>query len=120
MLAYRGVFVAIVIAGLSLAVATGSATLDRKRVLGLMRLMGLPVSVLRRIITREAAVALLTVLLLPVGLGFLVAWLMVTFINDTYRVTWPALDYFTVLGLSLLLTLGAVIATFSLNRGNRQ
>ena len=108
-------FVAVAIAGLSLAVATASV-LDRKRVLGLMRLMGMPVSVLRRIITREAAVPLLTVLLLSVGLGFLVAWLMVTFINDTYRVTWPAPDYFAALALSLslLLALGAVIATFSL------
>lgn len=117
-LAYLGMFVAIAIAGLSLAVATASAVLDRKRVLGLMRLMGMPVSVLRRIITREAAVPLLTVLLLSVGLGFLAAWLMVTFIDDTYRVTWPAPGYFMALGLSLLLALGAVTATFSLIRGN--
>ncbi|MET4093802.1 FtsX-like permease family protein [Arthrobacter sp. UYCu712] len=117
-LAYLGMFVAIAIAGLSLAVATAAAVLDRKRVLGLMRLMGMPVSVLRRIITREAAVPLLTVLLLSVGLGFVVAWLMVTFINDTYRVTWPAPAYFIALGLSLLLALGAVTATFSLIRGN--
>lgn len=117
-LAYLGMFVAIAIAGLSLAVATASAVLDRKRVLGLMRLMGMPVSVLRRVITREAAVPLLTVLLLSVGLGFLVAWLMVTFIDDTYRVTWPAPDYFGAMGLSLLLALGAVTATFGLIRGN--
>lgn len=117
-LAYLGMFVAITIAGLSLAVATASAVLDRKRVLGLMRLMGMPGSVLRRIITREAAVPLLTVLLLSVGLGFLVAWLMVTFIDDTYRVTWPAPNYFVALGLSLLLALGAVTATFGLIRGN--
>jgi hypothetical protein len=117
-LAYLGMFVAIAIAGLSLAVATASAVLDRKRVLGLMRLMGMPASAVRRIITREAAVPLLTVLLLSVGLGFLVAWLMVTFIDDTYRMTWPAPDYFMALGLSLLLALGAVTATFGLIRGN--
>ncbi|CAI3798667.1 FtsX-like permease family protein [Pseudarthrobacter sp. MM222] len=117
-LAYLGMFVAIAIAGLSLAVATTSAILDRKRVLGLMRLMGMPVSVLRRIITREAAVPLFTVLLLSVGLGFLVAWLMVTFIDDTYRVTWPTPDYFVALGLSLLLALGAVAATFGLIQRN--
>jgi ABC-type antimicrobial peptide transport system permease subunit len=117
-LAYLGMFVAIAIAGLSLAVATASAILDRKRVLGLMRLMGMPVSVLRRIVTREAAVPLLAVLLLSVGLGFLVAWLMVTFIDDSYRVTWPAPDYFMALGFSLLLALGAVTATFGLIRSN--
>ncbi len=117
-LAYLGMFVAVAIAGLSLAVATASAILDRKRVLGLMRLMGMPVSVVRRIITREAAIPLLTVLLLSVGLGFLAAWLMVAFIDDTYRMTWPAPDYFMALGVSLLLALGAVTATFSLVRGN--
>ncbi|MFF1255134.1 FtsX-like permease family protein [Pseudarthrobacter sp. NPDC058329] len=117
-LAYLGMFVAIAIAGLSLAVATASAVLDRKRVLGLMRLMGTPVSVVRHVIMREAAVPLLTVLLLSVGLGFLVAWLMVTFINDAYRLTWPAPDYFMALGLSLLLALGAVTATFRLIRSN--
>lgn len=117
-LAYLGMFAAIAIAGLSLAVATASAVLDRKRVLGLMRLMGMPVSVLRRVITREAAVPLLTVLLLSVGLGFLVAWLMVTLIDDTYQMTWPAPVYFVALGLSLLLALGALTATFGLIRGN--
>lgn len=117
-LAYLGMFVAIAIAGLSLAVATASAILDRKRVLGLMRLMGMPVSVLRRIVTREAAVPLLAVLLLSVGLGFLVAWLIVTFIDDSYRVTWPAPDYFMALGFSLFLALGAVTATFGLIRSN--
>ncbi|KIS28982.1 hypothetical protein TV39_02380 [Arthrobacter sp. SPG23] len=117
-LAYLGMFVAVAIAGLSLAVATAAAVLDRKRVLGLMRLMGMPVSVLRRIIAREAAVPLVTVLLLSIGLGFLVAWLMVTGIDDAYRVTWPAPDYFIALGLSLFLALGAVTATFSLVRGH--
>jgi hypothetical protein len=58
------------------------------------------------------------VLLLSIGLGFLVAWLMVTSIDDSYRVTWPARDYFIALSLSLLLALGAVTATFSLIRTN--
>ena len=116
-LAYLGMFVAITIAGLSLAVSTASAVLDRKRVLGLMRLMGMPESVLRRIIIREAAVPLLTVLLLSLGLGFLVAWLMVTFIDGTYRMSWPAPSYFAALGLSLLLALAAVAAMAGLVRG---
>jgi ABC-type antimicrobial peptide transport system permease subunit len=117
-LAYLGMFVAVAIAGLSLAVATASAMLDRKRVQGLMRLMGMPVSVLRSIITREAAIPLLAVVLLSVGLGFLVAWLMVTFTDDTYQLTWPTIDYFLALGLSLLLALGAVVTPFSLVRAN--
>jgi ABC-type antimicrobial peptide transport system permease subunit len=117
-LAYLGMFVAVAIAGLSLAVATASAMLDRKRAQGLMRLMGMPVSVLRSIITREAAIPLLAVVLLSVGLGFLVAWLMVTFTDDTHQLTWPTIDYFLALGLSLLLALGAVVTPFSLVRAN--
>ncbi|MEV4953080.1 FtsX-like permease family protein [Paenarthrobacter nitroguajacolicus] len=117
-LAYLGMFVAVAIAGLSLAVGTASAILDRQRVLGLMRLMGMPPFVLRRIITREAAVPLLSVLVLSIGLGFLTAWLMVTAIDDSYQVDWPEPGYFTALGLSLVLACCAVVATFGLVRGS--
>lgn len=115
-LAYLGMFVAVAIAGLSLAVGTASAILDRQRVLGLMRLMGMPASILRRIIAREAAVPLLSVLLLAIGLGFLTAWLMVTALNDAYQLSWPEPGYFIALALSLVLALSAVIATFGLIR----
>jgi len=117
-LAYIGVFVAVVIAGISLAVSTAAAILDRKRVLGLMRLMGMPVSVLRRVIVQEAAVPLLAVLLLSVGLGFLVAWLMITSLGGGRTITWPSVEYYAALSLSLLLALAAVTATFGLIRPN--
>lgn len=117
-LAYLGMVIAVVIAGVSLAVGTASAVLDRKKVLGLMRLMGMPASALRRIILGEAAVPLLTVLALSIGLGFLVAWLMVTGIDDSYKVTWPGVDYFIALGISLILALAAVTATFGLIQRN--
>lgn len=117
-LAYLGMFVAVAIAGLSLAVGTAAAIMDRKRVFGLMRLMGMPASVLRGIITREAVVPLLSVLLLSVSLGFLTAWLMVTAINDNYQVAWPEPGYFVALAVSLALSCCAVAGTFGLIRGN--
>lgn len=117
-LAYLGMVIAVVVAGVSLAVGTASAVLDRKKVLGLMRLMGMPTSALRRIILGEAAVPLLTVLALSIGLGFLVAWLVVTGIDDSYDVTWPGIDYFIALGISLILALAAVTATFGLIQRN--
>ncbi|MFK0040275.1 FtsX-like permease family protein [Paenarthrobacter sp. NPDC090517] len=117
-LAFLGMFVAVAIAGLSLAVGTASAILDRQRVLGLMRLMGMPPFVFRRIITWEAAVPLLSVLVLSIGLGFLAAWLMVTAIDDSYQVAWPDPGYFAALGLSLVLACFAVVATFGLVRGS--
>jgi hypothetical protein len=58
------------------------------------------------------------VLLLSIGLGFFIAWLMVTSIDDSYKVSWPTPDYFIALGLTLLLALGAVTAAFTLIRSN--
>jgi hypothetical protein len=117
-LAYIGVFVAVVVAGISLAVSTAAAILDRKRVLGLMRLMGMPVSVLRKVIVLEAAVPLLAVLLLSVGLGFLVAWLMISSFGGGRTIAWPSTEYYAALSFSLLLALAAVAATFGLVRSN--
>ena len=111
-------FVAVVVAGISLAVSTAAAILDRKRVLGLMRLMGMPVSVLRRVIVQEAAVPLLAVLLLSVGLGFVVAWLMISSFGGGRSITWPSTEYYAALSFSLLLALAAVAATFGLIRPN--
>lgn len=117
-LAYLGVFVAVLIAGISLAIATAAAIIDRQRVLGLMRLMGMPVTVLRKVIVREAAVPLLAVLLLAVGLGFLVAWFMIYSLGGDRTITWPAMSYYSALLTSLVLALGAVAATFGLLRTN--
>ncbi|MGX5358167.1 FtsX-like permease family protein [Kocuria sp. KH4] len=117
-LAHLGTFVAVTIAGISLAVATGAAVLDRRRALGLMRLMGMPLSALRGVVIREAAVPLLSILLLSAGLGFLAAWLVVKTLNDTYSVGWPEPAYFATLGLSMALALAAVTVTFTLLRAN--
>ncbi|MFE7629951.1 FtsX-like permease family protein [Kocuria sp. NPDC057446] len=115
-LAYLGTFLAVTIAGISLAIATAGAIIDRRRALGLMRLMGMPVSALRGIIVREAAVPLLSVLLLSAGLGFFVAWLVVTGLSDDYSITWPSPTYFITLGLGMALALAAVAITFGLLR----
>lgn len=117
-LAYIGVFIAVVVAGISLAVSTAAAVLDRKRVLGLMRLMGMPVSALRKVIIQEAIIPLLAVLLLAVGLGFFVAWLMITSFGGGRTISWPSPEYYAALSLSLILALAAVTATFGIIRPN--
>jgi len=113
-----GTFVAVVIAGISLAVSTAAAMLDRKRVLGLMRLMGMPVEVVRGVIAREAAVPLVAVLLLSAGLGFVVAWLMVISFGGGRTITWPGPVYYAALSFSILLALAAVTAAFGLIRSS--
>lgn len=117
-MAYLGVFVAVLIAGISLAVATAAAIIDRQRVLGLMRLMGMPVTVLRKVIVREAAVPLLAFLLLAIGLGFLVAWFIIYSLGGDRTITWPAVSYYSALLTSLVLALSAVAATFGLLKTN--
>ena len=117
-LAPDGAFVAVVIAGISLAVSTAAAMLDRKRVLGLMRLMGMPVEVVRGVIAREAAVPLVAVLLLSAGLGFVVAWLMVISFGGGRTITWPGPAYYAALSFSILLALAAVTAAFGLIRSS--
>lgn len=118
-LAYLGVGIAILVAGASLAVATVAAVLDRRRVLGLLRLIGMPVASMRRIVVCEAAVPLLAVMALSVGLGLISAWVILTGLTEGGRTLgWPDVRYYVALGGSLLLALGAVAATFGTIRRN--
>lgn len=118
-LANLGILVATVISAVSLAVSTIAAILDRKRVLGLLRLMGMPVSTMRRVILAEAALPLATVFALCVGLGFLVAWCILAGLTEGRRtVSLPDPTYYLALAASLLLAATAVVGTFRTARKN--
>lgn len=118
-LAYLGVGIAILIAGVSLAVASAAAVLDRRRVLGLLRLIGMPVRGIRRIVVFEAAIPLIAVMALSVGLGLLSAWVILTGLTGGGRTLgWPDSRYYVAIGGSLVLALGAVAATFGTIRRN--
>ena len=116
--AYTGAFVTIVIAGLSLALSTAGAMLDRKRVFGLLRLMGMPIRQLDRVIVFETAVPLVAVLALSVGLGYVAAFLILDMLSDAFTVGVPDLLYFGLLALGLLLALAMVAATLGMIRRN--
>ena len=112
---------ATVISAVSLAVSTSTAILDRRRVLGLLRLMGMPVSTVQRVVLAEAALPLATVFALCVGLGFLVAWCVVASLTEGRRtVSWPNRSYFLALATSLLLAAAAVVGTFRTARKNTE
>lgn len=118
-LAHLGILVATLISAVSLAVSSIAAILDRKRVLGLLRLMGMPASTVRRVIIAEAALPLATVFALCVGLGILTAWCIVAGITEGRRtITWPPPSYYLVLATSLTLAATAVLATFRTARTN--
>lgn len=116
--AYLGAFVSIAIAGCSLAIATAAAVIDRRRVLGLLRLMGMPASQLHRMVGFEAAVPLVGVLGLSVAAGYLVADVIVENLAGGIDVGWPEPMYFVALALGLILALGAVAATVGTIRRN--
>ncbi|MFV2010469.1 MULTISPECIES: FtsX-like permease family protein [unclassified Micromonospora] len=112
-LANLGILVATLISAVSLAVSTIAAILDRKRVLGLLRLMGMPVSTVRRIVLAEAALPLATVFALCIGLGFLVAWSILAGLTEGNRtISWPEASYYHALAASLLLAAAAAVGTF--------
>ncbi len=114
--AYLGAFISIAIAGFSLAIATASAMIDRKRVFGLLRLMGMPASELRRIVSLEAAVPLIAVLALSIALGLFVAWLILGTLAAEIPFTWPEPPFFVTLAVGLAVALGTVASTFGLIR----
>jgi putative ABC transport system permease protein len=118
-LAYLGVGVATLVSAVSLGVATTAAMLDRKRVLGLLRLMGMRVWTLRRIIGYETAAPLLVIVTLCIGLGFLTAYLILTGLTDgTRTIGMPDGRYFIALATSVLLVVVAVVSTFGTLRRN--
>ncbi|WP_018253659.1 ABC transporter permease [Salinispora mooreana] len=112
-LGHLGVLVATLISAVSLAVSSIAAILDRKRVLGLLRLMGMPASTVRRVIVAEAALPLATVFALCVGLGILTAWCLIAGLTEGRRtITWLPPSYYLILATSLALAATAVISTF--------
>jgi len=118
-LANLGMFVAVVIAGLALAVSTAASILERKRVFGLLRLMGMPMSLLRGIVVREAVLPLMTAVIVAAGLGYLMAALMLNGLDGTRSVSWPDGSYFLTLGVSAALAVGAVVVACGLLRQHR-
>jgi putative ABC transport system permease protein len=120
-LAYLGIGVATFIAAFSLAISAVAAVLDRKRVLGLLRLLGMPVSALRRIVGYEAAVPLLAVVALSIGLGFGVAQMILVGLTGGSRtIGWPDPRFLIALGASAVLAAAAVVTTFGTIRRNTE
>lgn len=112
-LAWVGILVAMLISVVSLAVSTAASMVDRARVLGLLRLSGMPASVLRRMIVVETALPLGAVFLVSIGLGFTASWALVVGLTDGRRgVTLPDPAYLGLLGICFALAALAIGAVF--------
>ena len=119
-LAGIGVLIAAAISAISLAISTAAGIIDRRRVLGLLRLSGAPARLVRRMIVTETAVPLLAVIVPSIGLGWLSAWGLVTGLSEGRRtVSVPDPEAFGVLGVCLVLVGLAVAVAFVASRPGR-
>lgn len=110
-LADVGIGIAVVVAGVSLTVATAAAVLDRRRVLGLLRLTGMPLRTLRRIVVLESLAPLAATVLVAIGLGFAVSAAIVQGFSVERTMSAPGWSYVTVLGVGLVLVAACVLMT---------
>jgi hypothetical protein len=103
----------LLIAGCSLAVGVISGISDRRRPFSLLRLTGVPVAVLRRVISLESALPLVVVAVASVGIGLLASEL---FLRSQLGVTlrFPGINYFLIVVGGLLLSLGVISSTLPL------
>lgn len=101
------------IAGCSLAVVVASGLSERKRPFSMLRLTGVQLRVLRRVVALETAVPLLLVAVLATGMGFLAAHLFLTSQMD-YSLHPPGVAYYLIVGAGLAVSLGIIASTLPL------
>lgn len=108
-LAYIGILIAASVSTVSLGVSTIASLLARRQVLGVLRLMGMPPSVLRATVAYETVLPVSTVLLADIGLGVLTAWAVIHALTTSRTVGWPGASYCAVI-LTCLALVGLAVA----------
>jgi hypothetical protein len=103
------------IAGCSLAVSVAGGIGERKRPFSLLRLAGVQMAVLRRVVVLESAVPLLVVAVLATGGGFLAAHLFLTS-QFEYSLVAPEPAYYVIVAAGLLASLAIIASTLPLLR----
>ena len=103
----------LVIAGCSLAVSVAGGLTDRRRPFSLLRLTGVPLGVLRRVVTLETAVPLLVSAVLSAVAGFLAAGL---FTRSALGLSLhpPGPEYYIIVLAGLAASLGIIASSFPL------
>jgi hypothetical protein len=101
------------IAGCSLAVSVAGGLGERRRPFSLLRLSGVQLGVLRRVVALESAVPLLLVAAVAIGVGFLAAQLFLRAQMD-YSLHSPGLGYYVTVAAGLLASLGIIASMLPL------
>jgi hypothetical protein len=103
------------IAGCSLAVSVAGGLSDRKRPFSLLRLTGVPLAVLRRVVALETAVPLLVAAVVAAAAGFAAAHLFLR-AQMGYTVQPPGVEYVVIVLVGLAASIGIVASTLPLLR----
>lgn len=103
------------IAGCSTAVAVAGGLSDRRRPFGLLRLSGVPVRMLQRVVLLESAVPLLVVSAVAIGTGFLTAELFLQ-AQFGYGLHAPGTEYYLIVAGGIAAALAVIGCTLPLLR----
>jgi hypothetical protein len=107
------ILVSLVIAGCSLAVSAAGGLTDRQRPFSLLRLTGVQLGVLRRVVTLETAVPLLVIAAVSAGTGLLAAELFLkSELGESLRP--PGAGYYLVVLAGLVISLSVIASTLPL------
>lgn len=114
---YAAIALTLIVAGCSLAVSVGGGLVDRKRPFTLLRVGGTPVGVLSRVVLFEAAVPLVAATLVAAAIAYgttLMAFLRLA--PDGTAVPQLGRDYFTIMGIGLVIAFAVITVTLPLLR----
>ncbi|WP_306322012.1 MULTISPECIES: FtsX-like permease family protein [unclassified Streptomyces] len=103
------------IAGCGLAVSVAGGLGERKRPFALLRLTGVPLRTLRRVVLLESAAPLLIVAALAIGTGFLTAQLFLQ-AQYGYSIRLPGAGYYGMTLAGIVVSLAVIASTLPLLR----
>lgn len=109
------VLVSLVIAGCSLAVSVAGGLSERKRPFSMLRLTGVSLGTLRRVVALESVTPLLLAAAVAMGAGLLAAHLFLTAQMD-YALRAPGVAFYAVVATGLAGSLGVIASTLPLLR----
>ncbi|MEV6965935.1 FtsX-like permease family protein [Hamadaea sp. NPDC051192] len=103
------------IAGCSLAASVAGGLSDRKRPFSLLRLTGVSLRTLRRVVLLESVLPMMVVAVVAIGVGLLSAQLFLRAQMGSTLVP-PGWDYYAMVGVGLVLSLAVIGGTLPLLR----
>ena len=109
-----GIILSLVIAGCSLAVSVAGGLMERKRPFSLLRLTGMPLAHLRKVVLLEAALPLLLVSIVSIAAGLLASDLILRAAMSEVPLAIPGLSFWGIVIAGLAGALAIVAGTMPL------